>query len=282
MYRRTHNSLYKHGRYKRQARGADLFMFSVACVAIAALVVTATGYTSSGTSAKIAAGNSTTSNSTLSRVSVSNSAANTTNISVAAPLHSLNARCVVCIGDSVTEGFADPNNWPSDLKERLGGDWEVINQGAGGAKTADMLNRIDAVLALNPRFVIVMGGINDLAKGESLSAIERNIYAMCTRVESYGAVPVLCTVTPTGDYLEQKEDLNTWITEHARMKGYDLIDFYAVLNNKSKPGYPDPALVYDGTHPNKEGYIAMSNAIDLAIFTEAGYNTTQQPTAAVK
>jgi lysophospholipase L1-like esterase len=182
--------------------------------------------------------------------------------------HALHARRIVCVGDSITEGFADPNNWPYHLKTRLGGDWEVVNQGVGGAKTADVLARIDKALVLNPHFVVIMGGTNDLANGEEkLETVQSNIRAMCTRVESYGAVPVLCTVTPDSFYLAHRDFLNAWIAEYANSKGYGLIDFYAVIENPSNPGHSNPALVMsDGLHPNAAGYTAMGNAIDLEIF----------------
>ncbi|MGZ4904751.1 MAG: GDSL-type esterase/lipase family protein [Halobacteriota archaeon] len=237
-------------------------MFSMATIAIAALMVTANGYSGNGTPVSATAENNTRDN------TIFDSSATSAAISshMTAPAHLLHVHRIVCVGDSITEGFANPNNWPYQLKARLGEDWEVIDQGFGGAKTADMRDRIDASLELDPHFVIIMGGINDLAKRESLETIEGNIGAMCTRVESHGAVPVLCTVTPSGDYLTQKDDLNAWITDYAHSKGYDLIDFYAVLNDKSNPGHPDHALVFDGTHPNLTGYTAMANAVDLGIF----------------
>ncbi|MGZ7132948.1 MAG: GDSL-type esterase/lipase family protein, partial [Halobacteriota archaeon] len=196
---------------------------------------------------------------------------NTTPSAVTSPPHPLHAHRIVCVGDSITEGFSDPNNWPYHLKARLDADWEVVDQGVGGAKTADMLARINATLALNPHFVIIMGGTNDLANGEVLLAtIQANIRAMCTRVESSGAVPVLCTVTPNSYQLAQLDILNAWIAEYANLKGYALIDFYAVIDNPLNPGHSNPALVMsDGLHPNPEGYTAMGNAIDLDIFTGA-------------
>ena len=197
------------------------------------------------------------------------SSGNTAPASVSPQPHPLHAHLIVCVGDSITAGFSDPNNWPYHLKARLGGDWEVVDQGVGGAKTADMLARTDAALALNPHFVIIMGGTNDLANGEvPLATTQANIKAMCTRVESYGAVPVLCTVIPNSYHLAERDSLNAWIAEYANLKGYPLIDFYAVIDNPLNPGHSNPALVMsDGVHPNPAGYTAMGNAIDLDIFT---------------
>ena len=131
------------------------------------------------------------------------------------PSHSLHAHRLVCVGDSITEGFADPDNWPYHLKSRLDEDWDVANQGVCEAFTGYMLGRIDTALDLNPQFVIIMGGINDLRSAISPARIQVNIDAIYTRVESYGSAPVLCTVTPTCDYLVLLADLDAWITEYA-------------------------------------------------------------------
>ncbi len=242
-------------------------MFSVATIAIAALMITATGYSGGGTPAGGLAAGSIEGNYTKGNTPLDPATNAAIPSPATAPAHLLHTHRIVCTGDSITEGFADPNNWPSQLKARLGGDWEVIDRGVGGATTADMRGRIDASLALDPQFVIIMGGINDLANGESLENIQKNIVETCTRIESHGAVPVLCTVTPTGDYLTQKAALNAWIAEYAHLKGYDLVDFYTVLNDPSNPGHADRAFVFDGTHPNLTGYTAMANAVDLSIFT---------------
>jgi lysophospholipase L1-like esterase len=184
---------------------------------------------------------------------------------------SLHAHRIVCIGDSLTQGGygGETDRWPYWLKARLGGDWEVINQGEGGYKTADVLAHVDSALALKPHFVIIMGGIMDLVNGAVPPATtQENIKAISTRVESSGAIPVLCTVTPISSNSTQRNTLNAWITEYAHSKGYALIDFNKVLENPLDPGFAYPALMTaDGVHPTTEGYIAMGNAIDLAIFT---------------
>ncbi len=194
---------------------------------------------------------------------------NATTSSIVSSSHALNSHRIVCVGDSITQGFTSPNNWPYHLKARLGGNWEVINQGVGGYKTADMLNHIGSAIALNPHFVVIMGGTNDLANGAvPLTTIQEHIKAISTRVESSGAVPVLCTVTPTSYHLTERGSLNAWITEFAHAKGYPLIDFYKALESPSNPGCANSSLVMsDGVHPTAAGCVVMANAIDLTIFT---------------
>jgi lysophospholipase L1-like esterase len=131
-----------------------------------------------------------------------------------------------------------------------------------------VLAHIDKALALKPHFVIIMGGINDLVHGPvPLTTTQANIKAISTRVESSGAIPVLCAVTPIGYNSTQRNTLNAWITEYAHSKGYPLIDFNTVLENPLNPGHANMGLMTsDGVHPNTAGYTAMGNAIDLAIF----------------
>ena len=42
---------------------------------------------------------------------------NTTASPMPSSSHALYAHRIVCVGDSITEGFASPNNWPYHLKE---------------------------------------------------------------------------------------------------------------------------------------------------------------------
>lgn len=216
-----------------------------------------------------------TSNQTASPQSTTGSAAASVKVNRTAKAsvtsQSLHAHRIVCIGDSVTQGGYgnETDRWPYWLEARLGGDWEVINKGEGGYKTADILANISSALALKPHFVIIMGGINDIVFGPvPLATTQANIKTMCKRVESSGAVPVLCTITPVGFNSTQRNTLNAWITKYAQSEGYDLIDFNKVLETTSKPGYSNTALMTaDGIHPNTAGYIKMGEAINLTIFT---------------
>jgi lysophospholipase L1-like esterase len=189
--------------------------------------------------------------------------------------HTINSHLIVCVGDPITLGQPNPNNWPYDLGARLGPAWTVINQGVSGDMTSNMLACIGCATSLNPHYVVIEGGTNDLifAYGmfTNLPTNESNIRAMCDRVVANGGAPVLSTVIPNKYNFAQQQTLNTWIKSYAQSNGYPLIDFYTVMNDPARPGYPNPTLcettgVAAGVHPNASGYIVMANAIDLSIF----------------
>lgn len=187
----------------------------------------------------------------------------------------INTHLVVCIGDSITFGQPNPNNWPYLLNTRLGANWTIVNQGIGGDMTSNMLSRINKATALHPHYVIIAGGTNDLLNWWGLffsfQKTESNLQTMCDRVVANGGTPVLCTIIPTRYNFAQQQTLNAWIKSYAQLKRYPVIDFYAVMNNPKHPGYPNPSLyessgVAAGIHPNAAGYTTMANSIDLGIF----------------
>ena len=58
---------------------------------------------------------------------------------------------------------------------------EAANRGIGGERFEDMLTRVDDVLALQPRAVFLMGGINDARDGD----LDTSMIAFETIVETF-------------------------------------------------------------------------------------------------
>ena len=67
----------------------------------------------------------------------------------------------VAFGDSLTEGFgaSEGNNYPAVLERKLG--VKIQNLGRSGETTADGLQRLGEVAALQPRVVLLCFGGND-------------------------------------------------------------------------------------------------------------------------
>lgn len=86
---------------------------------------------------------------------------------------------VVCIGDSLTEGYGiqEHERWSNLVADQS--EIEIINSGISGDTSAGMLSRFNKmVIKLNPTHVIITGGTNDLLLNIPDNQIIANILAM--------------------------------------------------------------------------------------------------------
>ena len=90
-------------------------------------------------------------------------------------------RNIVFFGDSLTEGYqveAD-ENFPSLIQNKLRVEsfdqYEVLNLGVSGDRTADALERLESVLEAKPEIVVLALGGNDFLKSTSLLRVEENL-----------------------------------------------------------------------------------------------------------
>ena len=182
------------------------------------------------------------------------------NAALALPI--ANETRVVFMGDSITDA------WGRDQGVFFPGK-PYINRGIGGQTTSQMLLRFRPdVIALKPRVVVILGGINDLAGSSapaSLLAIEGNLASMAELAQANGIKVVLASLLPVNDYHEPRTanlpparilELNVWITAYAKRKGAVYLDYYAaVLDDKHALKIN---LSRDGLHPNADGYAVMT------------------------
>ena len=89
----------------------------------------------------------------------------------------------VAFGDSLTEGYgaSEGNNYPALLGNRL--KITIINKGKIGDTTADGLQRLDEVLQLQPRVVLLCLGGNDSLNQESKKQTFANLAAIIDRLQ---------------------------------------------------------------------------------------------------
>src|SRR5665647_575487 len=86
---------------------------------------------------------------------------------------------IVCIGDSLTQGFGVSNreNWVALMNKSS--KVEFINKGINGDTTSGMLSRFNKdVIEEKPKIVIIMGGLNDIIVENSPGGIQSNIMSM--------------------------------------------------------------------------------------------------------
>jgi len=200
---------------------------------------------------------------------------------------------VVFLGDSITDFWKLDEYFPEK---------PYVNRGIGGQTTPQMLIRMyPDVIELQPRAMILLAGINDVANNTGPSTaemIEQNIMAMTELAQHHGIKVVLCSLLPVSNYpfLKQQSGdsppapprgpfpglgpfprmrmtethppsdilkLNAWIQEYANRVNAVYADYFtALVDERGWLKDPDSA---DGLHPNAEGYKVMAPIAAAAI-----------------
>lgn len=170
----------------------------------------------------------------------------------------------VFMGDSITDNWAkkDMDFFTSN---------NFVGRGISGQTTSHMLVRFRRdVIDLNPKYVVIMAGTNDIAlnNGEiSHENILGNIISMCEIAKANKIKPILCSVLPADRFrwrpqLTPAEDLvklNKMIQEYAKSARIPYVDYHSVLKDENN-ALPEKHAA-DGVHPNLDCYKIMEEII---------------------
>ena len=175
---------------------------------------------------------------------------------------------VVFMGNSITEGWK--NSRPEFFSAH-----PYICRGISGQTTPQMLIRFHQdVVALKPKVVVMLCGINDIAGNtgpSTLEMIENNIAAMTEIARANKIRVVLSSVLPAFDFPWRKGvepankviELNKWIKSYAEQNKLTYVDYFSAMKDE-RNGLPE-RLAKDGIHPNAEGYAIMEPLVEQAI-----------------
>jgi len=178
----------------------------------------------------------------------------------------------VALGDSTVEGVgatSPDRNYVSRLHERLRAVYpsaRVVNLGAGGATSADVLLRqLDRAIGLRPDLVTLSIGPNDITTRVPVATYEKNLETILgrlryetTAVAVVNLIPDLA-VTPrfSGSRLREAVGRQTIVFNEAlerqgRAHGAELVNLYAA-SQREVPRQPE-LISADGYHPSDMGY----------------------------
>ena len=162
---------------------------------------------------------------------------------------------IVAMGDSLTEGLGVnmEDAYPAQLERKLQADgyhYTVINAGVSGETTSGALARVDWVLTLKPKLVILATGGNDSLRAIDPALTKENIRQLVQTFQDAGVPVVLAgmqTVQNLGDdYTTTFRAIYPAVTEE-----YNLILIPFFLEGVAG----DPKLNQaDFIHPTAEGY----------------------------
>jgi lysophospholipase L1-like esterase len=212
---------------------------------------------------------------------------------------------IACFGDSITDGTGSTLNgddrWPDVLSRRLhaahGSRVSVVNAGIGGNRISgppsyspaapfaggpSALDRLERdVLSLSGLSAVVwLEGINDLSSGASAETVIAGLQEGVKRMRAPGPIRIIgATITSAlgatsaagaEDVEARRQAVNRFIRTAGIFDG--IADFDAATRDAATGGLrPEfqPGSTIGGAgdrlHPNRAGYQAMANAIDITL-----------------
>jgi len=179
-----------------------------------------------------------------------------------------NENRVVFMGNSITEGWSKSD--PSFFKGKL-----YINRGISGQTTPQMVLRFKQdVIDLNPKVVVILAGINDIAGNTGPMTLEQtrdNLIAMAQLAKANNIKVVLSSVIPAFDFpwrpgmepAGKVVALNKMIKEYADKNNIVYLDYFSSMADERNGLKKE--LGDDGVHPNLAGYKVMAPLAEKAI-----------------
>jgi lysophospholipase L1-like esterase len=187
---------------------------------------------------------------------------------------------VVFMGDSITDFWQQP---------RFGGFFPgkpYVDRGISGQTTPQMLLRFRRdVIALAPKAVVILAGVNDIA-GNTGPATDEDIAgylaSMSELATANGIKVVLSSVLPVSDYhvaagavpqtttrpMARVKAVNAWMKKYASGHGHAYLDYFSAMVDDR--GLLRAELSEDDLHPNAKGYAIMAPLADAAIALALG------------
>ena len=158
-------------------------------------------------------------------------------------------------GDSLTEGYgaSEGHEYPTLLGRRLG--LTILNKGKSGDTTADGLKRLDEILPLQPRVVLLCLGGNDSLNQESKKETFANLAAIIDRLHQQGSFVVLIGI--------RSASLRDRNESHFQQLAREKQVFY--VPNLLKGVAFKPVYMSDAIHPNDEGYDKVAARLEKAL-----------------
>ncbi|MBI3803467.1 MAG: hypothetical protein HY282_06860 [Nitrospirae bacterium] len=178
---------------------------------------------------------------------------------------------IVAFGDSLTVGYLSPFEsapYALFLKPLLGPEVEIALAGVSGETTADMLRRFDRqVIRAAPRYVIVLGGTNDIGWGIATDEIVQNLLQMYQAALQAAIIPVACAIPSllgADDFIPPRLDLNRRIGQEAARLKIPFADLFTPTADAG--GRLLERYSQDGLHLTPEGYHQMARILSESVF----------------
>jgi lysophospholipase L1-like esterase len=193
------------------------------------------------------------------------------------------AFAIALLGDSITDGYGtldDFSRWSDFLTLALKEDparattRSVLNFGMGantltGTVGGDQDPGIvrfqrDVLKRDKIKWLVVMEGVNDINNGIQTQALTTAYQDIVTQAEAKGIEVFISPITPMNAANATRTAVNQWIRASANYNAG--VDLDMAIRDPNNPDNTLPQYKNDALHPNKAGYQAMAESIDLTLF----------------
>jgi acyl-CoA thioesterase I len=180
-------------------------------------------------------------------------------------------RVVVCLGDSLTEGYgiAPEQAWPSLVERMLrdrGQPVRMVNAGISGSTSASAVSRLRWQLRSKPEIVVIELGANDGLRGVEVAATRANLAAAIELAKQSGARVLLAGMKLPPNYgSEYAAAFEAMFPALAAKYGVALLPFL-LEGVAANPDLNQP----DGIHPNARGTEIVARNVLAALLPMLG------------
>jgi lysophospholipase L1-like esterase len=176
-----------------------------------------------------------------------------------------NGNRIVFIGDSITEFWEQHDSIFFSQNK-------YINRGISSQTSSQILERFqNDVIDLEPKWVIILAGINDIAENNgpiSIEDIMNNIVSMVEKALKNNIEVVLCAILPASNFywnpkikpIEKIKQLNILIEAYCLTEKIKFVDYYTPMVDEYFG--LDKKFTDDGVHPNLNGYLKMKTILE--------------------
>ena len=178
---------------------------------------------------------------------------------------------VVFMGNSITQGW-------SNFDASFFSVNPFVNRGIGGQTSPQMLIRFKPdVVNLNPKAVVILAGINDIAENTGPVTIENiaeNIISMAEIAKANEIKVFICSTLPAIDFPwspgmdpgPKVVKLNSILKNYCDSNNIPYVDYFSAMSDeKGGLKVPEYTTADDLVHPNLAGYKVMEKIILKAL-----------------
>ena len=174
------------------------------------------------------------------------------------------------VGDSLTAGSGGVSTWVAKLHPSAP-TIDFVVSANGGIKAADILARWRALDDPAPARVFVLGGINNVANGESAATALTSLNTLYAEAKAAGTEVVAMSTLPFGTSAlwsaPEQVELETMNAAILASADVDIhVDFYTAMQDPADLDAILPAYrLADGVHPSEAGTANMAAVMATAL-----------------